>query len=334
MGAVIGVDLGGTNVRALAMDKQGQHLGHRIEIPSRAQEGTEAIVESLAQAIMAAAQSANQPIEKVGMAIPGFVDDESGMIYWAPNFGHYEGTLFHYWQDVPLRKLLEKHLEFPLVMGNDANLAALGEYRFGSGNNAAKSLVMITLGTGVGGGVVIDPSSVQGNLSSPVVLLGGNRGGAEFGHISLNPSGVECTAGSYGCLEAYCQRDSIIRRAQYKLKRGRKSYINELVQGDLSKVEPLHITQACDQSDEVALEVYREIGTFLGQGLGTLINIFAPEVVAVGGQIAKAGAYILDPARISAKNVAIPNLYDFARIVNAQEIDDAGLLGAAALALI
>lgn len=334
MRAVVGVDLGGTNVRAQVLDEAGQPLGERTEIPSRAQEGTAAIIEALADAIDGAISNASVKPERVGLAIPGFVDDREGVVHWAPNFGHFEGSVFKYWKDVPVGAMLRERLDLPLTMGNDANLAALGEYMFGSGKNQAKCLVMLTLGTGVGGGVVMGPGSMQGQTSGPIVLLGGNKGGAEFGHLSLNPSGLECPAGSYGSLEAYCQRDSIIRRAQHRMNRGRKTNLTDLTKGDLSLVTPSLIFDACEAGDELALEVFAEVGRFLGQGIGSFINIFAPDIVAVGGQIAKAGEYILGPARQEARNVAIPNLYDFARIIQAQEIDDAGILGAAALALI
>ncbi|MBL8049177.1 MAG: ROK family protein [Chthonomonas sp.] len=334
MRTVVGVDLGGTNVRAQVLDEAGNPQGERQEIPSRAQEGTEAIIEALNEVIEQAINDTDTTPERVGLAIPGFVDDVSGMVFWAPNFGHYEGSVFKYWKDVPVGAMLRERLSIPVCMGNDANLAALGEYRFGSGENRAKCLVMLTLGTGVGGGIVMGPGSVQGDARGPIVLLGGNKGGAECGHLSLNPSGLDCPAGSYGSLEAYCQRDSIIRRAQHRLNRGRDSVLHQLTGGDLNLVSPSLISKACEAGDELAIEVFEEVGTFLGQGIGSFINIFAPDVVAVGGQIAKAGEFILGPARRAARNVAIPNLFDFATIVQAKEIDDAGILGAAALALI
>ncbi len=191
---------------------------------------------------------------------------------------------------------------------------------------------MLTVGTGIGGGVVLGPQSVQGSVSGPLVLLGGNKGGAELGHCVVSYQGLDCNAGSYGALEAYCQRDSIVQRAIHRLKRHRQSLLHELCDNDFSTLTPLMLTDAANQGDELALEVWEEIGTFLGVGIGTYINVFAPDIFAIGGQIAKAGELLLAPARRAARNVAIPSLYADATICQAERIDDAGMIGGAAVA--
>lgn len=330
---VIGVDLGGTNVRAGAFYEDGSEAGESYSNPSNAQKGTEAILWSLAETIKQAAAAAETPPVAVGLAIPGHVDDSEGIVRWAPNFGETVDGVFRYWQDVEVRDPLQKLTGLRVLMGNDANLAALGEYMFGSGRNSAKCLVMITLGTGIGGGVVMAPSSIQGVARGPLVLVGGNHGGAELGHTVVNASGPECSAGEYGSIESYMQRDALIHRAQIRLRRGRTSRLSDLVEGDLSKITPKHISMAANEGDEVALEVFEEAATMLGVGIGNMINIFAPDIVAIGGQVAKAGDPIMKPAIKAARNVAIPLLFDFAKIVVAEQIDDAGMLGAAALAL-
>jgi len=331
---VIGVDLGGTNVRAQAFDAEGKPVGSRFEHASRAQEGTELILDALATVIRQAVSSASVPCRGVGLSIPGIVDDAAGMVRWAPNFGYTDAHgVFHYWVDVPIRKPLEDKIGLKVHMGNDANLAALGEYQFGCGKNSAKTLVMLTLGTGIGGGVVMRSEGLQGSASGSLMLLGGNKGGVELGHIIIRAQGKDCTAGSYGALEAYCKRDTIIERATHKLRRGRKSILMDLVEGDLGNITPRLIKEACDQGDTVAIEVFRETGEDLGIGIGSMINVFAPDVFPIGGQIAKAGKFIIDPARDSAQAVAIPTLFDFCTIQEAEQIDDAGMLGGAALAL-
>lgn len=329
---VIGVDLGGTNVRAQALYANGQPAGERFENPSRAQEGTEAILMALAGTIRQAAASAASPPERVGLAIPGHVDDAAGIVRWAPNFGTTENGIFQYWENVPITDPLQSMVGIPCNMGNDANLAALGEYMFGVGRGQAKCLVMLTLGTGIGGGVVLGAGSVQGVASGPLLLVGGNQGGAELGHTILQRGGMDCNAGTYGALEAYCAKDSIITRALHKLRRGRKSLVRDLVEGDLSKVTPRILTEACDRGDAMALQVYSEVGGYLGVGIGNFINIFAPDKFAIGGQISKAGEYVLAPARVAALDVAIGSLFSFCEIVAAEHIDDAGILGGAALA--
>jgi glucokinase len=147
----------------------------------------------------------------------------------------------------------------------------------------------------------------------------------------IQQGGLAANAGTYGTLEAYCQRDSIVQRAQFKVQRT-KSKIWDLVEGNLSRITPQIVAEAASQGDPVGFEVYQEIGSFMGVGVGSFINVFAPEVVAIGGQIAKTGDVLMDSIRASARNVAIPSLMQDCKIVAAELLDDAGIKGAAALA--
>ncbi|MGE0002309.1 MAG: ROK family protein [Fimbriimonadaceae bacterium] len=326
---VVGVDLGGTNVRAQAFSADGSPFSERVSVPSRAQEGVSATVEAVIAAVLACSSSP----AAVGMAVPGHIRADTGTVVWAPNFGRETPAGFEYWKDVPLGPQVAEGTGARVVLGNDANCAALGEYRFGSGRAKASCLVMLTVGTGIGGGVVLGPQSLWGGADRPVVLVGGNQGGAELGHLCLVRGGVECNAGSYGALEAYCQRDAIIARARHKLRRGRESIVREMVQGDLGHVTPEILSQAAEMDDVAAIEVWEEVGGYLGAGIGSLINVFAPEVFAIGGQISKAGKWLLEPAIQEARNVAIPSLFADCQIVRAEQVDDAGILGAAALVI-
>jgi glucokinase len=330
---VIGVDLGGTNVRAGAFYEDGTAAGPSYSNPSHAQDGTEAILDALAYTILQAARTSETQPSAVGLAIPGHIDDDSGIVRWAPNFGETVDGVFHYWKDVPMRQPLHDRIGLRMVMGNDANLAALGEYRFGTGRNSAKCLVMLTIGTGIGGGVVMRPEAVQGQARGPLVLLGGNKGGAELGHVVVAYNGMDCNAGEYGSIEGYCQRDAIVKRGQHRLRRGRQSILLDMLGGDIAKLTPRHLAEAAAQGDEVSLEVWSEVGTILGVGIGNYVNIFAPDIVAIGGQIAKAGVPLLGPAIREARNVAIPSLWEDVKVVLAEQIEDAGMLGGAALAL-
>lgn len=318
-------------MRAQALYADGTPAGARAERPSRAQEGTGAILDALTDTILEAKAHAPMAVA-VGLAIPGHVDDANGTVVWAPNFGKTVNGVFEYWENVAVAGPLRERVDLPIHMGNDANLAALGEYRFGLGENSARCLVMITLGTGIGGGVVLGPQAVQGKVSGPVLLVGGNHGGGELGHTVVLQNGLDCNAGTYGAIEAYCQRDAIVRRALHRLRRGRKSILPDLVKGDLSKIEPATISQAADAGDALAIQIWREIGTALGVGIGNFINIFAPDIVAIGGQVSKAGEHLLGPAREAAQDVAIRSLFEFARIEPARHVEDAGILGGAALA--
>ncbi|RYG41170.1 ROK family protein [bacterium] len=331
---VIGVDLGGTNVRAGSFFEDGRPAGPSFSNPSRAQEGTDHIMDAVASTINQAVSAAEIAPGAIGMAIPGHIDDGRGTVRWAPNFGYSLNGVFQAWRDVPIREPLARRLgNIPIKMGNDANMAALGEYRFGSGRGTANCLVMITIGTGIGGGVIMAPTSVLGKAEGPLVLVGGNGGGAELGHTIIQRGGLDCKAGTYGAIEAYCQRDGIINRAVHRLRRGRKSLLNDLVEGDLSRITPRLISEAAAQGDELSIQVWRETGEYLGVGIGNFINIFAPDVFAIGGQIAKAGDFLLGPAIATAEDVAVGSLFEDCKIGLAEQVEDAGMLGAAALAL-
>ncbi len=330
---VIGVDLGGTNVRAGAFYEDGTPAGPKFTHPSRAQEGTNAILDAITGTIRQAVSASETTPVAVGMAVPGHIDNGAGVVRWAPNFGETIDGVFRYWENVPLKQPLAKALDLPIELGNDANLAALGEYQFGVGRNRAKCLVLLTLGTGIGGGVIMSPDAVEGYARGPLMLVGGNKGGAELGHTIVDADGLDCNAGSYGAIEAYAPRDAIVKRAVHRLRRGRSSIINDLVEDDLSKVTPRIISEAAEKGDELAIQVYAEIGRYLGISMGSFINIFAPDILAVGGQIAKAGDFILGPARKAARDVAIPSLFSDVEICMAEQLEDAGMLGGAAMAL-
>lgn len=330
---VIGVDLGGTNVRAGAFYDDGSPAGPKFSHLSRAQEGTNAILDAISSTIRQAISAAETPPKAIGMAVPGHIDNAAGVVRWAPNFGETIDGVFRYWENVPLKQPLSRSLDLPIELGNDANLAALGEYQFGVGRNNAKCLVLLTLGTGIGGGVIMSPEAVEGNARGPLMLVGGNKGGAELGHTIVDADGMDCNAGSYGAIEAYAPRDAIVTRAVHRLRRGRVSVINDLVEDDLSKVTPRTISEAAEKGDELAIQVYAEVGRYLGISMGSFINIFAPDILAVGGQIAKAGDFLMGPAVRAARDVAIPSLFADVNICIAEQIEDAGMLGGAAIAL-
>jgi glucokinase len=339
--AVVGVDLGGTNVRAAVVAADGRLLCAPIQHASEGAAGvartTERIVRTVADALRAAGVSAPGAL---GLAVPGVVDAAAGIVRFAPNLGETRGDVFEPWRDVPLGAALERELGWPVVMGNDANLAALGEYRFGRGGDSAAGLVLLTLGTGVGGGVVLTRPQVQGDVAwrGGALLVGAQGGGAELGHTVILAGGPRCGCGAAGCLEAFANRDAIVARARAKLAHrggaaGDGGRLRALTGGDPGRITPRLVAEAAADGDEAALEVWDETGTYVGIAVAGFINVFNPEVVAVGGQIARAGEPLFRAIRRTARDHAIPALFEACRIVPAERIDDGGVMGAAALAL-
>jgi len=335
--AVIGVDLGGTNVRAGVLTQAGELLAPPVQNPSRAQEGFEVTLEQILLTLEQAIEGSGVPrdaIGAIGMAVPGHIDSAQGVVRWAPNFGEWREGLFYEWREIPLGDALQARLGVPVRMGNDANLAALGEYYYGVGRGQAKGLVMLTLGTGIGGGVVLTREQVQGNADwqGGVLLVGASGGAGELGHTIVLMNGPRCGCGAMGCIEALAKRDAIIERAREKVRREPNSLLARLCEGDPARITPKLVSEACEQGDPIAREIWEETGFYLGVAVASFINIFNPEVVAIGGQIAKAGAVLFDAIRRAARDYAIPTLLEMCRIVPAERIEDAGMLGGAALA--
>jgi glucokinase len=332
--AVVGVDLGGTNVRAAVLSRTGELLAPPVQHPSRAQEGFKITLEQIVLTIQKAIEASGVAPAMIGMAVPGHIDSTRGVVRWAPNFGEMRGEIFEVWRDVPLADAIRARLNLPVVMGNDANLAALGEYYYGVGRGQARGLVMLTLGTGIGGGVVLTRHQVQGNAhwEGGVLLVGLGGGAGELGHAILNFGGPRCGCGARGCIEAYAKRDAIVELAREEARRNPTSLLNTLTEGDPAKITPALVSQAASQGDPTAIAIWSEIGAYLGVAIATFINIFNPEIVAIGGQIAKAGAPLFEAIHKTVRDYALPTLLQDCQILPAERIEDAGILGGAALA--
>ncbi|MCS7208565.1 MAG: ROK family protein [Fimbriimonadales bacterium] len=332
--AVIGVDLGGTNVRAAMLNRAGNLLAPPVQHPSRAQEGFQTTLEQILKTIREAIDTAGEMPAAIGMAVPGHIDSSRGVVRWAPNFGEQRGEIFEVWRDVPLADAIRAELHLPVVMGNDANLAALGEYYYGVGRGQARGLVMLTLGTGIGGGVVLTRHQVQGNAqwNGGVLLVGASGGAGELGHTIINFAGPRCGCGARGCVESYAKRDAIVELAREAVRRAPNSLLHALSGGDPANITPALVSQAAAQGDPTALALWREVGAYLGIAVANFINIFNPEIVAIGGQIAKAGAPLFEAIHQAVRDYALPTLLQDCQIVPAERIEDAGILGGAALA--
>lgn len=314
---VIGVDLGGTNVRAAVADRQGKIVGEG-RTDSKAMEGLDYTIVQIVQAIRMALNDANLNVADtagIGMGVPGTHKSEEGIVVWSPNFKD--------WNDVQLLAPIVNELGIPAYMGNDANVAALGEYAFGAGRGA-KIMVMFTLGTGIGSGLVIDGKS----------YLGVTETAPEMGHhIILADGGPRCSCGRYGCVESLCRRDAITDRAAQKAHAGRHTSLLEKSEHDLRYITPAMIAEAASEGDAISIETLEETGYYLGIAVANAINILNPDKIVIGGGIAQAGDLLFDPIRRSVEVNALYAPLQVCQILTAELGDDAGVLGGAAMVL-
>ncbi|MDQ3818427.1 MAG: ROK family protein [Acidobacteriota bacterium] len=308
---VIAADLGGTNLRAATIDRQGQ-VHERTKHHTPKAEKPEEIV----RAIVAAARECESrglergaKIRAVSVVVPGTVQVENGVVTKAPNVPSLNGFR--------LAAALESELQWPAVLENDANAAAVGEMWQGAGRGL-KNIIMITLGTGVGGGIILDGRLLRG--------VDGSAG--EVGHMGVEPfDGAPCTCGSRGCLEVYASATAIVRMTREMGAR----YPNSPLRAS-DQLTSAEVYKSGTEGDELALEVFRRMGLYLGVGLASLINILNPEMIIIGGGAAAGWDLFIPLVREQVAERAFPVPARRALIVRAERGDDAGILGAAHIA--
>jgi len=308
---VFAADLGGTHLRTAAIDEEGTiHFRRKQDTPQA--KTADEIVRALVRAVREYEQhdqAAGDDIRAVCVVVPGTVNTQKGMIVKAPNLPCLDGFR--------LSAALMSELKRPAIIENDANAAAVGEMWRGAGRGRL-SIVCVTLGTGVGGGIIL-----AGKL-----WRGANDSAAEIGHMCVDPfGGVACTCGSRGCLEVYASATAIVRMAREALPRYHDSVLHQK-HGLTSE----GIYQAGIKGDELALEVFRRMGVYLGIGLANLINVLNPEMIVIGGGVVNAWDLFARHMHEQIADRAFPLPAAEVRIVPARCGDDAGLLGAARLA--
>ena len=306
----IGIDVGGTNLKAGLVDQSGTILAvERTPLDFRGPESFADTLASLAKAVMASGGAAAQDVEYVGIGIPGAV--AGGDILYTANIPM---------KNVPLEKLFRQHLDLPVLLGNDADCAAVGEWSCGVGRGT-KHFIIITLGTGVGGGMILNGK-----------LYSGCGAGGEVGHIVVQKDGVPCNCGRRGCWEAYASATGLIRETTEAMKAHPESLLHQ-VAAQNGAVDGRTSFQAAEQGDETALAVCRSYAEYLASGLTDLVNILHPEAVALGGGVAAAPEYLLlDPVReIVARECYARHVGQVPHIVRAELGNDAGIIGAAML---
>jgi glucokinase len=302
----IGVDVGGTKIAAAVVTTEGEIL-NEIRYPSAGPK--ERLLSSIARSVNEVRDGFE--VGGVCLAVPGTVSTVENKIIDAPNLHAIEG--------IPLKDELEERTGLMTTVENDANAAAWGEYRFGAGSEVSH-LIFITLGTGVGGGVI----------SHGVLLRGAQGAGGEMGHITIQATGPRCGCGNHGCLEALASGTAIARRAREVASEKPNSALGRLAVERAVLGED--VAELARQGDEAAISVLHETGVWLGIGLAGFVNIFNPEVIAIGGGAARAGDLILDAARHEVHLRAMSPSRDLVEIKEATLGAESGVLGAAALA--
>jgi glucokinase len=302
----IAVDIGGTQIR-VAVYPKGEHrpvVQKRIPTKAKDQTALERMI-----GLIKELWPAEGRVRAVGVAAPGWINPQLGIMYLAPNIAG--------WENLPLGKILREHFDVPIRLGNDANMAALGEWRYGAGQGH-HDLLYLTISTGIGGGVICGDR----------LLLGANGLAAELGHITIQPDGPICGCGRPGHLEALASGTAIARYVKEQLANGVPSELAEV-----KNFTGRDISQAAEHGDALARAALSRAGIYIGQTLANYVTIFNPSIIILGGGVSRSGAFLLDPLRAAlSERVLSPEYLNGLVITTAALGDDAGLLGALVLA--
>jgi glucokinase len=315
---ILGLDIGGTNiVLGLVPMEGGVPLGTR-SIPTHPEDGGREVIGRAARAaeecmseVLASQAGTREQVAGVGIGAPGPLNRKTGILLEAPNLG---------WRDFPLRELVSRTLGLPAELDNDANCATYGEWWLGAGKGAG-TLVGLTLGTGIGGGLVIGGEIHHG--ASDVA--------GEFGHTTIDSTGRKCKCGNYGCLEAYASGPNIAARAVEGLEHGTESVLFDLVDGDLKRVTAATVYEGVVRGDPYCQEVMKETAKFLGVGVANLINSLNPDAVVIAGGVTRAGDHLFIPLEKEIRRRAFRAAVDACRVLPAALPETAGVIGAAAI---
>jgi glucokinase len=313
---VIGIDLGGTKISTALVDSTGEVVASDYR-ETLATQGQDAVIERMlaaARQAMAKADATQQQAAAVGIGAPGPLDVRTGVVVAPPNLPG--------WDHVPLKQRIEERLGIATYLDNDANAAALGEHRFGAGQGTTH-MIYVTVGTGIGGGLILDGRLYHGDSG----IAG------EIGHTTILPDGPRCGCGNRGCLEALASGTAIAREARERVARGVPTLICDLAQGDSERITARLVAEAARQGDRVAGEILSEAMEYLGIGMANLVNLFNPQVIVIGGGLANVGELLFAAARRVIDQRAFDAAAQAVRLVPAELGDNAGVLGAAAVAL-
>lgn len=308
----IGIDLGGTNLKTSLFNNSFIKI-HEVRVPTKAILGSNYVINKIANTVSSLLTSHNlssKDIICIGIGVPGILDVENGISKFSPNF--------YNWENVNIVKFIEGTLNIPTFIDNDVRVNLYGERYFGAGKDK-DNIVLLTLGTGLGAGIIIDGHILYGATSSV----------GEIGHMNMYRNGRSCKCGSSGCLGRYVSALGMIQTLKDKLDRGEKSIISDWIDHDYNKITANMISKAFDLEDTVAISTLYETGELLGYGLVNVINMYNPEIIIIGGGMSKAGDRLLKKTREVIKNHALKISAEACSIVPAELGDSAGMIGAA-----
>ncbi|MEN9989593.1 MAG: hypothetical protein RL508_572 [Actinomycetota bacterium] len=306
----VGIDIGGTKIAGALVDPDGA-IVRELRVPTPATDSA-AIVDAVAGLINTL--SAGEQVIGAGVAAAGYIDAEQANIVYAPNLS---------WRNEPFKALVEAKVSVPVLLENDANAAGWAEYRFGAGKGY-KHMVMLTIGTGVGGAVIVDSH----------LLRGGFGVAAELGHMRVVPEGRLCGCGQHGCIEQYASGTALLRSARELAASGKPEGARlAQIQHETGELTGLQVAQAVIEKDPGAVGLVQDLGSWLGQCIASLAAVLDPEMVVIGGGVSSLGDVVLDPIREGfLSHLPARGFHPELEIKAAQFLNDAGLVGAADLA--
>lgn len=317
MGLTVGIDAGGTKILGGVVDDSGRVI-HRARRDTP-REGGAALTQAIADLALELVQEFT--IESVGISVAGFISADRKTILAAPNIPD--------WNNVNLDQELTGRIGLPVVIENDGNAAAWGEFKFGAGRER-ENIVMLTVGTGIGGGIISEGKLMRGSFGVA----------AEFGHIRVVPNGARCGCGAYGCFEQYGSGTALLRYAreaiEKRLSEGDARSVRAILEqgdGTLAGLKGSAITAAAREGDALALAIFQTLGDYLGAGIASLAIVLNPESVVIGGGVIEAGDILLNPIRESMKRyMPYAGVHPYPEIIAAQLGNEAGLVGVGNLA--
>ncbi len=313
---ILGVDLGGSKILVAVVNAQGRVVSSH-ETVTPAAKGREVVIQCIvdsARAVLERRGVAMSEISAVGIGAAGISNPQAGILFTSPNLPG--------WRNVLLTDIIQDRLGQRTFLINDANAAALGEFYFGAAQDA-RNFIYITISTGIGGGIVID-----GNIYTGAIGIAG-----EVGHMTIDDNGPVCNCGNRGCWETLASGTALTREAKLRVSKGIKTSLLEYAEGNIENVTPQAIHRAAEKGDRLAKELIAQTGYYIGVGLASLIDIFNPELIVIGGGLSSIGDMLFEPAFKTAEKRAFKEAFQAVRFASPELGRNSGVIGAAAFAL-